>query len=58
MVNAASENVQNSEGKMKVTQRKKEMVRDSWDEKEDKRKFQEQERTKNRSEMRTPPGTV
>ena len=43
---------------MKVTQWKKEIVRDSWDEKEDKRKFQEQERTKNRSEMRTPPETV
>ena len=39
----ASEIVQDSEGKMEMTQWKKEMVRDNWDENEDKRKFQEQE---------------
>ena len=47
-----------NEGNMERAQWKKEVARDSWDGKGDKGKFQEQERTKSRNEMRTPSRKV
>ena len=54
----ASGDTQSREGKMEELRRDKEMVRNSWAEKRDKRNFQEKGRRTMRSEMQKPPKTL
>ena len=54
----ASDNIQNNGRKMEEMRWKKEAVRNSWAEQEDKSHVQEQGKKKNRSEMRKPPKPV
>ena len=49
MADAASDNVQNRGSKLEDNRWEKEVVRNSWAEKDDRGKFQEQGRRKNRS---------
>ena len=51
---AASDNARKRKGKLEESRWEREMTRNSWADKEDRRKFREQERTENKSEVQKP----